>query len=344
MRRFGVPTHKPPGFSSRLSALLLIGLALPSGCFLSRAEPDPSNRVAGTVVRPDDGCSQALVVLCDGQTGVPLNPETLLPFTDETNRDFKVWQTVPDADGKFCFTNVPPGRYLVAAQAWKRDLPATNLFDLNGETLHLLGRAETVVPSTAATELRLAAPGDGGLRCAQEFPNDDCYLLLGTQPTMGDAILGFPGWGTNFTRHLVGFNRMTHGRTTVHGLAGKEVNAAIFCNDNSPGFGAAALAVGAEEPVRMPIVAGWSDAQHDPPPELAGLVELFEQKKITLQQAIGYDPRRERSDAGNIWRRMAARLRPILENEVVLPDGRKARVADLVAADAYARLRASTGK
>lgn len=299
--------------------------------------------IEGTVTRPADGCNQAIVVLCDLHSGEPLARQTAQPFTalTGTNNDRSAmdwWQTIPDEVGHFQFTNVPAGNYIVVAQAWPGETQPTNVLQFRGETIHLLGRQEVILPSDSARHLKLTTPGTNSIRFDQQFPNNDGYLLLGTRPQRGDAVLGWLGWGNNFISHLIGFNAMSKGRTTVHGLP-DEVYASIFMNDDSPGFGSMRLSFGGTNAINMPIVAGWSDGYKTPPTNLVWLVELLETNKFNINELLGL-PSRPKAEQNFVEReRETAKLiLPIWENEIILPTGHKTRVVDLLTALGYARL------
>ncbi|HTI99462.1 MAG TPA: carboxypeptidase-like regulatory domain-containing protein [Dongiaceae bacterium] len=330
----------------------------PAGQAGESRQPNPSGKVfqiSGTITRPDDGCTQAVVVLCDGISGEPLCRQTLQPFTTmmQTTNSERALEWVlagPDATGRFQFTNLPAGHYIVVAQAWNAPAAVTNFFFQNGkvlgDTVHLLGRAEVVVPSPEATAVALKTPGNRTLRFDQQFPNDGGFLMLSTQPQRGDAILCWYGWGTNFIRHIVGFNGMPGGRTVVHGLPAGNLYASIFANDDAPGFGSVRIRPDEAEPVKMPIVAGWSDGYKIPPPDLVWLVDLLETNKFSKPALWGFvtnlvpdiqqnHPRIFKDN--NTWEIMQV-LQPHWEKEITLPNGQKTRVMDFLTALGYARL------
>lgn len=336
--------------SRNIGALLLAALL---GATTTLAQTTSSFQIAGHITRPDDGCNQALVVLCDASSGEPLCRQSLQPFTlalSTTNSHFAMdWlQTIPDAAGNFQFTNIPAGNYIVVAQAWKSPLMRTNLMDQSSEfqfaardprtdTLHLLGRAEVTLPSERASQLQLAAPGTNSIRIA--YQHDGETLLLGTHPQHGDAVLGWLGWGTNFISHLIGMSEIPRGDgLLVHGLP-KETYASIFANDNSPGFGSMRLRFDGTNAVTIPVVAGWSDGYKKPPTNLVWLVELLQTNQFKIDELLGLTAQPRRFD--NFIEREREKIRlvlPIWEKEITLPTGQKTRVKDLLTALGYARL------
>ncbi len=322
----------------------------------SPAQTNASFQIAGTITLPDDGCNQAIVVLCDRSSGEPLCRQNAQPFMScFTNQQIAMdWLTViPDALGHFQFTNLPAGNYIAVAQAWNSPLPRTNLInnsrefqiaarDFRVETIHLLGREEITVPSDIARHVKLTPPGTNSIRVA--YQHDGEFLMLGTQPQRGDPVLQWLGWGTNFIRHLIGFGDIPRGGMLVHGLP-LEAYASIFSNDNSPGFGSTRLNVSDTNAVKMPIVAGWSDGHKTPPTNLVWLVEVLATNRFDIDALLDI-PGKPRlfayvyyTDEFTKRERAKARLiPPIWDKEIVLPTGQKTRVVDLLTALSYARL------
>lgn len=323
-----------------LLAILLGGLHSP-------AQTNALFQIEGTLIRPDDGCTQAVVVLCDRQSGEPLCRQIARPFTSfigTTNENFMMdWlQAMPDSAGRFQFTNLPAGDYIVVAEAWNGPSQPIDIQKFSWETIHLLGREEVTVPSGSARHLKLTAPGTRSVQF--EHQQDGSCLLLGTRPQRGDPVLAWLGWGTNFISHLIGFNVMPRGLTTVHGLPA-EAYASIFVNDNSPGFGSTRLSLGDTNPVKMNIVAGWSDGYKTPPTNLVWLVELLETNRFDIDALLGIPPTPKSDQFVSSAQRFEEMERnrprlfsPILEKEIVLPAGQKTRVVDLLTALGYARL------
>lgn len=320
-------------------AVMLFSIAVPSSTFSQTPE---AFSIDGAIDIPDDGCNQAVVVLCDLISGEPLYRGTMEPFTAamvrSNNSATLDWVfSLVDSRGHFQFTNVPAGDYVVVAQAWKADSQPTNLLEFRAETIHLLGRTEVRLPSEQDAKLHLVSPGKNNIQFDQQFPNNDGLLMLSTRPQFGDPILAWFGWGTNFLSHIIGFNWMPRGKTMIHGLP-DEVYASIFMNDNSPGFGSMKLSIGKTNTVRMPIVAGWSDGYKVPPTNLVWLVDVIQTNKISLDKLLGVPPVRLTENFIEVQRDRWHFLRPLWDNEVVLPTGQKVRVGDLVVANGYAQL------
>ncbi|MCX6923742.1 MAG: hypothetical protein NT154_11125 [Verrucomicrobia bacterium] len=335
-----------------------LAVAILAGEARAQTQTSAAFQIEGDITRPNDGCNQALVVLCDQTSGEPLGRKTLQPFTlalGTSNDAFAMdWlQAVPDAAGHFQFTNLPAGNYIVVAQAWNSPLPRTNLMDnsrefqiaardVRAETIHLLGREEVTVPSDRARRLKPTPPGTNSIRFAYQHDGDS--LMLGTQPQRGDPVLQWLGWGTNFISHLIGFGGIPRGGgLLVQGLP-SEAYASIFSNDNSPGFGSTRLTFGETNAVKIPVVAGWSDGYKIPPTNLVWLVELLQTNKLNIDALLGITSRPPaRRNFIERERDKARLILPIWEKEIILPTGQTTRVVDLVTALGYARLNGKYG-
>jgi hypothetical protein len=332
------------GCASFSFARIVIGVlcTVALSCLPAWSQSPDKFSIEGTVEKAGDGCNQTVVVLCDLSSGEPLCRKTMEPFTSalgKTNDDGALdWVFASaDASGRFRFTNVPRGNYVLVAQAWKSDSQPTNLLKIQSEKIHLLGRKEVELPSKEAANVHLASSSTNRIQFDQQFGNDAGFLMLSTRRQFGDPILAWFGWGTNFLSHIIGFNCMPHGKTTIHGLP-NDVYASIFMNDNSPGFGSMKLPVGRTNTVRMPIVAGWSDGYKVPPTNLVWLVEVLQTNKINVDMLLGVPPRKASQTFLELERERWHFLRPIWDNEVTLPTGQTARVVDLVVANGYAQL------
>ena len=113
----------------------------------------------------------------------------------------------------------------------------------------------------------------------------------------------------------------------------------MFALDNSPGFAAITIPPPESGLVRLPaepFVAGWSDGRKTPPPNLAELMEFMKTHELSVQQLLNIP---EMSNANfKVWQARMQELTSELSRTVDLPEGKSARVGDLLAADAYRRL------
>jgi len=331
---------RPPFSFASIAIVIPVIVAL--FCLSALGQTRQGFSIEGTVEKATDGCNETVVVLCDLSSGEPIcrgSMEPLTAFLGKTNSEAALDFVFAPADnsGHFIFTNVPPGNYVLVAQAWKGEAQPTNILKLNGETIHLLGRKEVQVPSKDATDLHLAAHSTNSIQFEQQFGNDAGLLILSTRPQFGDPILAWFGWGTNFLSHIIGFNVMPHGKTTIHGLP-NDVYASIFMNDDSPGFGSMKLPLGRTNVVQMPIVAGWSDGYKVPPANLVWLVDVLQTNKISVDKLLELPQLKGSQTFLELQRERWRIIQPIWQKEVALPGGRKATVADLVVASGYAQL------
>jgi hypothetical protein len=323
---------RPASFHLHCLAVALCGL----GC---AAQSASAGSITGQVGQP--GISGATIFLCDAKSGLPLDQKTHQQFTKTNLGEFLCARS--DAAGRFCFTNLLPGSYRLLAQSFRDSEPAPKRQRYVStipptDSVELHGTAENVqVPSPSATNALILPLGEGVITFDQEFPNDGGYLLLSTRPVSGDAILGFLGWNEDFLSHLIGVGCNPAGRTLrVSGLPERNIQAVIFANDNSPGFGATFYATLPETPQRMPIVAGWSDGQHEPPRRIRHIMDVLETYNTTAGEFLKISTRRAANFADSL-QELARALGP-LDRVVVLPNGDPATVADVYACIGYQHL------
>ncbi len=299
--------------------------------------------ISGTVIDSEQKpVAKATVVLCDHETGIPVNRKAYKPFT--TKPDLKgIATTVTDSDGRFAFEDIPDGQYRLIAQSWK-DTPAVkDIFEKNGTEIILHGVTDKIsVPGKEATNIKIAPLGTAVVTLDEDFPNDGALLVISTKPLSTDPIFRFASWQGPFLQHLIGGNRMLRGITTVHGLPEGTLYFSVFANDNNGGIGAAAIETKAGETVKadyIPIVCGWSNGQHTPSKELepvfAEVKEVYQRDKILLLYQLlekkGITVKIPAEGAPNLL----SVYRPHLQEIVTLPSGRKARFADVLASVEY---------
>ncbi len=305
--------------------------------------------ISGVVVDSTGGpVGQVSVVLCDQKTGIPVSRQTYRPFTEQGPNGAAVTTTLTDIGGAFAFVDVPEGTYRLIAQRWGEKEAVGQVFEVNGQEVFLHGVADNlVVPSEAAKTVLLKPLGTAAVHLDEEFPNDEGLLLISTKPLAADPVLGFVSWQGAFLQHLIGGNRMPKGVTTIHGLPAGRVTLSIFAADNNGGIGVAQVDLKAGQTIKadyIPIVCGWSNGRHDPPPELA---ETFAQVRAIAargQQAIRalLDGLMAELDvvvepAENAKNPMAT-YAPYLQDTVTLPSGRGVPFKDVLASLAYLQL------
>lgn len=294
----------------------------------------------------------AYVVLFDRATGMPLGDESYKPFIrheeGQKHSTFEDWvHTLTDDQGAFRFDAVPPGKYRVIAQSFPDQVEGGPL-EQHGLSVDLRGMAEVEVPG-AAVELKPL--GTGTFVYDRGASNDDWYLFLSTGAPRADAVLGPLGWSGPFLEQGIGWMRMKDGECIVRGLPGKRCHFTIFANDSSPCFGQGSFLVfaGKVATSKQNLVGGWSDAIHDPPKELEALTDKCDEYMETEGYAgIEAILTKGREEAWAQYERRqgfsalfdSARILGPLERELDLPWGGKATVGEVMAASAYARLRA----
>lgn len=324
----------------------LIGLVM-TATYARSAEPgaDTTHTISGIVMEFRAGTSDVPVCLCSAATGLPLAKETYQPFEwGKANEDGKVVEmaiAVTDNRGRFRFENVPDGKYRLIAQKWTG--PYKGVFEVHGSVIQLMGVADDVVVPRPADEYKaqvaLTPPGKGIVEFDQDVGNSETFMFLSMSPPEFDPILGLNGMGASFFQNLIGVNRMPYGKTTVVGAPDRRLYAFFFAADNSPGFATVEIPASRSGLVRMGperFVAGWSDGRKTPPAKLAELMEYMDKYSLTVSQVLEIPELSHATFAAHNARMQ--QLRQQLSKEVELPEGRLARVGDLLAAEAYRRL------
>jgi hypothetical protein len=332
--------------------LLISWTVFTAGAAIAKAPAPKPGRIAGSI----PGRAGAVVIVCDAKTGIPVHAETWRPFSQEfRKRSDKelvgIAHVVTDQDGRFRFENVPAGTYHLMAQSWTE--PFKGPFEVNGEVIELHGVARSIsVPSEAAEKVVIKPLGTGVVQIDQKSGNSSGILMLSTAEPLGDPVLGFTGLGDKYFGNLIGGNRMPKGRTKIIGLPPGPVHAAVFMPDNVPGFGFGTLDPSAAGVQSFPMVAAWSDGQHDPPERIAGIIAGLKRaagkERVPddfLYQVVGVDAARvkrmkETSKKGNALEEYTAKMALLgpLDRSVELAGVGKVRVIDLLAAFSYMEL------
>lgn len=306
---------------------------------------DTAHTISGIVAEFGSGTSDVPVCLCSAATGLPLTAETYQPFDwvkyheDGTAGEMAI--VVSDTKGRFRFDHVPEGKYRLIAQQWTG--PYKGAFEVHGTVIRLMGCVDgVVVPrpnSLREAWIALTPPGEGIVKFDQDVGNNETFMFLSTSPPEFDPILGLRAMGPTFFQHLIGVNRMPYGKTTVIGVPDRTLYAFFFAPDNSPGYATVEVPAARSGLVRMGserFVAGWSDGRKTPPAELAELMDFLEKHSLTASQVLAIPALR--SVTYEAYRARMQALTQQLSTEVELPEGRLARIGDLLAVEAYRRL------
>ena len=305
--------------------------------------------VAGSVVDAENRpVAEAAVLLCRQATGMPFAQGAKRTLSEAVTAGLPtedLAHEVTDAEGRFAFGNLQPGRYRLVAQSWRDAESIQGLMEANGQIVELRGVAENVTVSNASsTEVVIRPLGTGVLRLDEKLGNDPTVLAISTAPPRADAILGFIGWEGPFVQGLIGGNRMLGGKTTVYGLPEGEVHVALFVNKNAPSFGVAAVDVRPENvtDLKVPMVPRSSDGRHDPPERLLPLVTELEtlilEKNFSVSQTL--KNHKIIFNHKSPWIQGAI-LRDCLTNEIQMPSGANPTLADFITALAYLHLQES---
>ncbi len=317
----------------------------PIPSYIKREVPEAKGTIKGFVFdREGKPAAGVQVALCDEGTGIPIARDSYIPFTFSimlgTFTD-KLEHRTTDDNGAFAFEHIPIGRYRLVAQTWKDADSVKSLLDVNGEEIALFGVADNIRLTTGSVvTMRISPSGNGILRIDEDAPNDDIYMVISTAPPRADPILGFAAWGGEFMKNMIGGNRMPAGRSTIYGLPEGTVYISLFANDNKPGFASGKVDIksGSMTSVYLPIVAAWSNAKHDPPPELAELVQELKSLDIEKEKELSSVLEELYSKAPEGFEGVNLVIGPYLDRTVELSTGRRARFAEVFAAMKYIEL------
>jgi hypothetical protein len=293
--------------------------------------------IAGQILDERDRATfagRAVVFLCDAKTSYPIHRETKKPIAADMRAALldKLWYAVTDENGTFEFKDVPVGDYRLVAQSWSGTEGMPKSIQKTSTFLILHGVAENVVVQKG--ERTLAYPrslGNRTLRITNDPEEPHAILLISLEPTIGDAILGPAGWGSEFLSHAIGV-------TMISGLPDVgDVHVGLLNYDNNPGFGNATFKARQREG-KLRIVASWSNGHHEPPPELKELTDQLEKMKLTFNDLLSEkDKTKYNHEAGA---KLVDSLRADPRREVDVPGLGKRRLADVLAALGYVQLRA----
>ena len=322
-----------------------------------QAEQDAgkTGEVGGVLLGHDGGpVPQATVVLCDQETGIPVNNKTFRPFV-EGKMDIKgLAVMLTDDNGEFHMQGVPGGRYRLIAQSWAEKPGVTDVFEKNSREIILRGVADDIrVPSQEAQQVTIKAMGDCVVTLDEDFPNSDALLVIGTSPLSADPVLGFVSWQGAFLQGMLGANRMPKGVTKIGGLPEGEIHLSVFANDNNGGIGAGSVTATPGEAVRadyIPIVCGWSNGRHEPPAEM--MTTFKELREVAAREKNFLVPFIDRllAEKGVAVDRSKKTRNPMsqyfahLDVIVSLPSGSKVRFADVLASMQYIRIQGTVEK
>jgi hypothetical protein len=313
---------------------------------LSATEGVKTGTLVGSLADPRGQkvyAGRAAVFLCDAQSGLPINRETkkvILPSLHDPQLD-KLWYTNTNERGYFEFKDVPVGNYRLVAQSWS----GTQGFEGFGADKHpsafviLHGVATNVeVQDNQQTAAYPRQLGNHVLQIMNDPEEPHALLLISLQPTLGDGILGPYGWGKKFCQQLIGFTQMEVGYVTIVGLPGDAaIHVGLMNYDNNPGVGAASFQAGQREGT-LRIIASWSNAHKDPPPELEKLTNHLADNNISVEAILKQIGIEDKDQIG-ADRVMLQLLNQDNDYQVEIAGLGQQRLADVMAAFAYIRMR-----
>ena len=308
------------------------------------AVPDVGNITGKVFDAKEQGVSGAIVFLCDQSSGIPISKKTLHAFTEDFGQqNMNVITTATDDNGAFSFEDIPNGRYRLVSQSWRNAKEFKGTFEVNGKEIELHGIAKDIqVSSESSPNVVLRPLGAGILQIDEKMPNNETLLVISTEPTRADSILGFAGWSGRFMQNMIGGNRMPSGKTTIYGLPEGKIYLAMFAGDSVPGWADGETDIQTKKTTVLnyiQFVNSWSNSRHTPPEHLLPLFEemkllLVEDKaflqKLFANHGVGFE-------ASKMWD-IQKQISQHLQKEIELPAGNKALFGDVVAAAYYIQL------
>jgi len=328
-------------------SILLIALTAFPAKTVRAAEPNETSVVISGKVLDDNNrpVNNAIVIICDQNSGVPLYKQTMQPVTTQwlggnQTTDIAYYET--DSNGGFTFENLQPGRYRLIAQSWLTGKEIKGLLEINGLLIKLYGTAENIeVSPSMSVYVEIKPVGNGTLLIDEKMPNDETFLVISTAPTSADPILGFASWSGDFIKNMIGFNRMPEGKTSVYGLPEGTIYVSMFAADSVPGFAEGKVQIEADSTVMLPytqFVNSWSDSRHTAPEELKGLVEELKSANIDPNSPIIELYRRIQTQGLKNQYQYTSALIEHLNDEFELPSGRVETFGRIAAGLAYISL------
>ena len=286
---------------------------------------------------------EAVVILCDAKTGLPLHAKSRKILTRESYSGLDdLWHTVASMHGVFEFLDVPPGEYRLIAHSWAgwRGMQSTKT--PSSITLALGAAENVVVEAEKTTDAMLAAVGDGPLTVNFDPDAEGSFIFISTAPMNVDPILGYLGWGEEFQRNIVAAAHHAEPQSTFIGLpTDRDLYVGVFCYDNLMGFGGTVARAGLGRETTVPIYAAWSDGMCDPPPRLLPLTEHLEKAGVDWLELMQFEEiERLRYASGKLNQEaVQEKLAASMEKRVTVSDLGEVAVKDILAAESYRELR-----
>lgn len=345
-----------PRFTRVISAAVATTILLTTNALTALAGESTAGKIAGYLcdaqgqpIRP----GHAVVFLGDAISGAPLFKSDVQIPADGFGRFFAYLKfddfryAVTDDRGAFEFTDVPPGKYRLVAQAWSgtSGMPRAIVGSHSdssiepSSTIVLFGTAESVDVKPGEQAMAMVKQwGDSSLRINTDPAEPHNYLIISRTAPLGDPVLGPTGWGPEFAKNIIGITRAEDPSVTLVGLPeGTQIHVALFNYDDNMGIGGGSLTVKSGQPATIPIYASWSNGKYDPPPRLLKLTEHLEQNPVDIVKLTGIGRSELSADClQRIWRKANAPIE--LAGYGTVP------TIDLLAAGAYRDQRASHRK
>ncbi len=293
--------------------------------------------------------SGSVVVLFDAETGLPLKGKNYDEFSQKNMQEPFTFQ-LSDLKGKFEFKGVPAGDYKLIAQSWLNCEDFEKPAGKNSSEVRLDGVSEIIsLDENKVSNVTVKPLGGSKVELDADLPNSDVFLVISTEPTKADPILGFVGWAGQFQENMIAGNRMIYGKSVISQLPSKKLYYSIFASDSIPGFTSGEIDLRKNDSVKIneiQFVNSWSNSRNTPPESLSVVFEevseLLKIKDENLSKSIRkfYQENQipiERSILG-------VELAPFLDKLLMLPSGIEATFGEVMAAVRYYELQKLVSK
>ena len=119
----------------------------------------------------------------------------------------ELWHAVTTSSSRFEFNDVPTGTYRLVPQSWS-GVEGVPKREHTSEVVLLHGVANDVeVKAAQTTRVSIRPLGDGVMTIKNDPDEAGAFLLISTEPMVGDPILSFYAFGEDYIRNIAAAHR-----------------------------------------------------------------------------------------------------------------------------------------
>ncbi len=298
--------------------------------------------VIGSVAASVNQHGSAIVWVQDKETGIPLLEDGTL-LHEGLSSGSKLNHDIIDKNNQFSISlpeveaNLVAQRWVASEENWPNwSLTVFSGLPKYGAQVELLGRLDSdELKNANGSTVTITPQGSATVRI-KNVPNEDLLIMISRGKPSLDRIYGWSGWQGAFLEEMIGFSWTVNGEAVFTNVPEGPVYICGFANDNRPGFASTSLecAEGGEYDVSLHIVAGWSNGWKLPPGDVKVVYDKIIENAWTMEtfedvfSSLTLHPQ-----PGDLINQM--KDESFYNEEVLLPDGSKARQGDVVTAFAY---------